>query len=777
MRNNKNIPQSKPESRISKALKQYARVHIGEKTNNIYSIPLPQTPKISENKKSIIQTDQTKKNEYKKNAVKYSGQNLTSNKSFNQNHSFYVSKGGKSEIKKYPQRSSYTYRQPESQKNNNDIHINNTSNMKKKYETTSFEHPGRRKRIYENKSFQGPPKYYRNNPNKYNKSIPSIIKGGLVAQKICNIVIKGDTSNIEKESMNLTNNKRRNRMIEYEVEDSDIKYSNEEEIEEDSMNNNNNEKKGKIKKRNKIKKKNYNPIIEMQKAQSFQQPRDYNIMPKQKNTKQKIVIGVEENTNNISNIKNNFDQEKAPLRTYEGNYKIKYEKNNKNNVTNINEKKEEKKPAQRTRIIIINRSKINHDRNDNKLKETNKSTSNKYPNIINRRNIQQQVQSNKIPSNNIIQSKLDKEAENKLIPMPNTINKERPKSQQRNTNYLKTETDPRNTNQKKEDNQRKKYIITITTSYRRDNQTNKEKKFSSYSHIPIRNPGIKEKEIEKDEIKKITNTININNSSNIIPQIPKKNNTGISYISNKTNITNEIPKSNVNKNMYISKYIKRNVNNEQKNNINNANNINDTNNINIDNKTKDNITNNTNTVYIKSCTNKPTANIYPGSKPENKKEKKPILEPNKSDINDKAENKSLINSRNAGKDMPVEVNKNDIKKPEENNKINDKEIPNQITSVIQNDENKKILDEKIPVENINNNDNILDVKQLEVKQDHKQKQNEEHKQEIKEDIKEEIKQEIKQEIKPETKQEIKKEIKEKPKREEEKAKDEEILMS
>ena len=53
MRNNKNIPQSKPESRITKALKQYARVHIGEKTNNIYSIPLPQTPKISENKKKF----------------------------------------------------------------------------------------------------------------------------------------------------------------------------------------------------------------------------------------------------------------------------------------------------------------------------------------------------------------------------------------------------------------------------------------------------------------------------------------------------------------------------------------------------------------------------------------------------------------------------------------------------------------------------------------------------------------------------------------------------
>ena len=32
----------------------------------------------------------------------------------------------------------------------------------------------------------------------------------------------------------------------------------------------------------------------MQKAQIFQQPRDYNFMPKQKNIKPKLIIGIED---------------------------------------------------------------------------------------------------------------------------------------------------------------------------------------------------------------------------------------------------------------------------------------------------------------------------------------------------------------------------------------------------------------------------------------------------------------------------------------------------
>ena len=76
------------------------------------------------------------------------------------------------------------------------------------------EHPGRRHRNYENNSYQRekePPKYYRNNPHKYNttSALNNLGGGTLIAQKICNIVIKGDSSNIEKESTSLSNNRRR----------------------------------------------------------------------------------------------------------------------------------------------------------------------------------------------------------------------------------------------------------------------------------------------------------------------------------------------------------------------------------------------------------------------------------------------------------------------------------------------------------------------------------------------------------------------------------------
>jgi hypothetical protein len=43
----------------------------------------------------------------------------------------------------------------------------------------------------------------------------------------------------------------------------------------------------------------------MQKAQSFEQPRDYNYTNKQKNTKPKFVIGIEDPNDNSNKIKNN----------------------------------------------------------------------------------------------------------------------------------------------------------------------------------------------------------------------------------------------------------------------------------------------------------------------------------------------------------------------------------------------------------------------------------------------------------------------------------------
>ena len=61
----------------------------------------------------------------------------------------------------------------------------------------------------------------------------------------------------------------------------------------------------------------------MQKAQSFQQPRDYNFMPNKNKPKQKIVIGIENN----NNTKNNYSDEKAKntrLKTEENNNRLKY---------------------------------------------------------------------------------------------------------------------------------------------------------------------------------------------------------------------------------------------------------------------------------------------------------------------------------------------------------------------------------------------------------------------------------------------------------------------
>ena len=205
------------------------------------------------------------------------------------------------------------------------------------------------KREYTNKSYQGnkfPPKYYRNNPlirnnidisNQNNES--KIAKNQIkpVAQKICNIVIKGG-----KQDENSNDNKRAKK-IEYEEDNKN--YLKEEE------NNNSmfiqraqsieqprdksksqilSKKNKKILKIEKLKNKNFELkkpntgiIIEMQKAQSFEQPREFDSKTKAKFEISKLKdCGVEligkknlpiDNKSNIeyNNKKRNINQYKG----------------------------------------------------------------------------------------------------------------------------------------------------------------------------------------------------------------------------------------------------------------------------------------------------------------------------------------------------------------------------------------------------------------------------------------------------------------------------------
>ena len=616
MRNNKNIPQTKSESRISQELKKYARMQMGQKSNNISSITIPQSQDQFDNKKHFysknnytsqtLPADNSKKTEYKyntKNVDKKLDQNIP-NRLSNQNHSFFVSKNERNSGKNFTPRSSYTYKQPES-KNFNEKYrernivsnVDNNTKVKRKYETTSYEHPGRRQRNYENKIYQGekePPKYYRNNPHKYNNNKDlNNLGGALIAQKICNIVIKGDSSNIEKGSTNnlSNNNKRRNKnqMIEYEIEEADIKnnkYNNQ----DDSAKR---EKNKKIKKKIKTKKNSYNDMIEMQKAQSFQQPRDFNYMPKQKYSKPKFVIGIDDD-NKSKNSYNKDNDIKAHLKTDGGNYKINYNITNKDNnikkdINKENPKSNSEKPNQKTHIIITNRSKINNNlsKNNESDIESNKTPRNKnqeqvYNKNYNYNSSQKQPSSylNTIPNtsqrtNNIIQSKLNKDVKNDQKNNNNNLNKdiqpsnqkkERPRSLQKNNNYWKTDTTQNKPNlENKEKTDKKRFIITITTSYRRDknkNDENKtEKKYSSYSYAPKRENKLKEKEIEipsKDN--KNINTKTIQTQPKKDEKAKEKNNVTVSYISNKTD-QNKTPSN-----------IKNTTTNNSNNNINNNNN-------------------------------------------------------------------------------------------------------------------------------------------------------------------------------------------------------------
>ena len=101
-------------------------MQMGQKSNNISSITIPQSQDQFDNKKHfysknnyISQTlpaDNFKKNEYKyntKNVDKKLDQNIP-NRLSNQNHSFFVSKNERNSGKNFTPRSSYTYKQPES---------------------------------------------------------------------------------------------------------------------------------------------------------------------------------------------------------------------------------------------------------------------------------------------------------------------------------------------------------------------------------------------------------------------------------------------------------------------------------------------------------------------------------------------------------------------------------------------------------------------------------------------------------------------------------------
>ena len=132
------IPQTKSNIYTSNTPRQYASVQIKERSNNINSVP------ISQAKKNI--------NNYHRQS--YSTYSTT----HDDNHSFYESKVDTPSGKKYTQRSSYTYKQPEF-KNYRERkvvpYMTDFNNIKKKYETTSYEHSGRRKRKYENEKKTG----------------------------------------------------------------------------------------------------------------------------------------------------------------------------------------------------------------------------------------------------------------------------------------------------------------------------------------------------------------------------------------------------------------------------------------------------------------------------------------------------------------------------------------------------------------------------------------------------------------------------------------------
>ncbi len=87
------IPQTKSNIYTSSTPRQFVSVQIKERTNNINSVPIPQAKKYINN---------------------YPRQSYSTHSATHDNHSFFESKIDTPSGKKYTQRSSYTYKKPES---------------------------------------------------------------------------------------------------------------------------------------------------------------------------------------------------------------------------------------------------------------------------------------------------------------------------------------------------------------------------------------------------------------------------------------------------------------------------------------------------------------------------------------------------------------------------------------------------------------------------------------------------------------------------------------
>ena len=294
------------------------------------------------------------------------------------NHSLYVSDftKEKNQEKKYKNRNTFTFKQPNQSRLNEKYHITELNDNKNnsnrntmsnnfinnrykninsgnssykerktnthvnnlKYEKEENLNQSTNRKVYTNKSYQGnkfPPKYYRNNPLIRSNNENTIKKNQnnqkkkfiAIAQKICNIVIKGVKpkrkqkikKNLEYEEENDENNNESNNKEEFDVETESnyeererlpiMKIQRAQSIEQPRIRANHSQnypKKNKkelkiqqIRNSNIELKKNVPkvqnapviPVIEIQKAQSFEQPRDYDyIMVKPKNKKQKFEV-------------------------------------------------------------------------------------------------------------------------------------------------------------------------------------------------------------------------------------------------------------------------------------------------------------------------------------------------------------------------------------------------------------------------------------------------------------------------------------------------------
>ena len=331
-----------------------------------------------------------------------------------------------------------------------------------------------KKKEYTNKSYQGnkfPPKYYRNNPlirsyndnnylkNKnYNKNGNNIIR--LVAQKICNIYIKPSPKYIKKYKNKIINNiKRYKKNIEYEEEndinidldnynneyedndierDEDINYENNQNISDNqytrnktksyiskniNLNKSNKYKIQKLKNSNfELKKTPMGQVIEMQKAQSFEQPRDFNYIstkPKNKNNRYQVtqlkdckvdIVGksslsidnIPKNKNNYQDRKNQFELTSIPIPKPE----IIKNRTDRNNINNYNEDKIPK--------ISHKKTNINFSTNFNDIRPNIKKLSKPITIVMNKR------------SNSSVKSKIDsvikreEELQNKKTNISNT---------------------------------------------------------------------------------------------------------------------------------------------------------------------------------------------------------------------------------------------------------------------------------------------------------------------------------------------------------------------